>query len=473
VRPTLGARLAAAARWQLGFAAEHGGLFTITEANWRGVGAADVGAASAMWDLLRSGYQDAYINARYVASLQAMLELQAAGLVLPDEGGAAVTAADVAAAKAAFVAAFGTADGKHSRSPSSSSSSSSSSYSSWVSCDRVVGGAANCSGGVGARAVDIGFVPTLALAAALDVRGEGAGAALARFDAARDAARHVSGRFRTNTRPIEAVDPALWRASSRWGTSVDARGFALRRNSTPGDWQIFNPTTGAADGYGQWGNTEENGGVLMSTSALVFQAGPYGDAMLADFEAPVRALANASLQLAAGAGGVAAGPLLAAAGQRDLLRARIAPGSVPMALCEQARRLKHGGRADRWGEHWCDYYKDVSWNLPGAGAFVFGWAKGLLQLQLPLPTAAEAAAAAAAGSAAVVTVYGTAVREAAGSVAVALPAWAQPRWPRAVAAVEVIGMNVGGRPHSLLCNATTGGGGGSRAEGLACTLTAD
>jgi hypothetical protein len=40
------------------------------------------------------------------------------------------------------------------------------------------------------------------------------------------------------------------------------------------------------------------------------------------------------------------------------------------------------------------------------------------------------------------------------------------------AAVEVMGMNVGGRPHSLLCNATTGGG-SSGEEGLACTLTAD
>jgi hypothetical protein len=57
--------------------------------------------------------------------------------------------------------------------------------------------------------VDIGFVPTQALAAKLDVRDEGTASALARFDTTRDAARNVSGRFRTNTIPIESVSTVL------------------------------------------------------------------------------------------------------------------------------------------------------------------------------------------------------------------------------------------------------------------------
>ncbi len=34
-----------------------------------------------MWDLLRSGYRDAYLNVRMVESMHSLLELQDAGLV--------------------------------------------------------------------------------------------------------------------------------------------------------------------------------------------------------------------------------------------------------------------------------------------------------------------------------------------------------------------------------------------------------
>ena len=49
----------------------------------------------------------------------------------------------------------------------------------------------------------------------------------------------------------------------------------------------------------------------------------------------------------------------------------------------------------------------VFWNLPVAGAFVYGWAKGLLQLPLHLTRAATAGFGAGA-AATTVTVYGTA-----------------------------------------------------------------
>ena len=85
VPATLGARLAMAMKWQLRFARasedESVGIMTIPDKNWRGVGRDDVGASSAMWDLIRSGYKDTWLNVRFVESIKAMLELQHGGLM--------------------------------------------------------------------------------------------------------------------------------------------------------------------------------------------------------------------------------------------------------------------------------------------------------------------------------------------------------------------------------------------------------
>ena len=64
------------------------------------------------------------------------------------------------------------------------------------------------------------------------------------------------------------------------------------------------------------------------------------------------------------------------ADHRDLLRLPTSPGSVPQRLCRQARRPTLAEPIDRWGERWCDYYKSVSYNLPGAGAFVWSLCLG-------------------------------------------------------------------------------------------------
>jgi len=63
---SLGQRLVAAMKWQLIFAGRPQensgdsnaslGVFTIPDANWRGVGTDSVGASSAFWDLIRSGW---------------------------------------------------------------------------------------------------------------------------------------------------------------------------------------------------------------------------------------------------------------------------------------------------------------------------------------------------------------------------------------------------------------------------------
>ena len=207
---------------------------------------------------------------------------------------------------------------------------------------------------------------------------QGAAAALKRFYPVRNAARNVSGRFKTNTVPIESVNVTLWRASSRW-KQRDHEGYARRMDDSGGDWQIFNPAAGASDGYGQFGYTEENGGIVLSTTALVFEAGVYPE-MFADFAAIVDAVTRMVDQLDEGVAGVAE-PLLAT--KRGYLRIPIAAGSVPQELCKAVRRLPDSRHPpDRWGERWCSYYKSVSWNLPGAGAFVYAFAKGLLQLEL-------------------------------------------------------------------------------------------
>ena len=69
-------------------------------------------------------------------------------------------------------------------------------------------------------------------------------------DSVRELARSVSGRFRTNTVPVEAINVSLWRASSRW-KNRDPQGYAQRANISGGDWQIF-PPDGPQDGYGNW-----------------------------------------------------------------------------------------------------------------------------------------------------------------------------------------------------------------------------
>ena len=309
--------------------------------------------------------------------------------------------------------------------------------------------------------VSLGFLPALAPAAKLDMRNEGRGAALARFDPVRERARNVSGRFRTNTIPIEAVNVSLWRASSRW-THRDDHGFARRVNGSGGDWQIFGPTQ-PQDGYGNWGLTEENGGVVMSTTALVFAAGVY-PLMFADFANLIHALTAASEQLQRGVQGTST-PLLAGPFQQ-LLRTPITT-QIPKELCMEARRLSDGvgghDPKDRWGDAWCDFYKSVSWNLPGAGTFVFNFAKGLLGLEFPLFHSGGRVAVGALPpptSAVFVRVYGTdVVATRPGGISpptqVPLPPWSKSRWPRELrangTAILVAGLNLQGQPHNLSC----------------------
>ena len=109
VLPTLAERLVAAMKWQLTRSrSRHGlGVLKITEANWRGVGQDNVGASSAMWDLLRSGYLDAWLNVRFIESAEAMTEMHAAGLVPP-----VLSESGITSIKKSFAQVFGTRAGR-------------------------------------------------------------------------------------------------------------------------------------------------------------------------------------------------------------------------------------------------------------------------------------------------------------------------------------------------------------------------
>lgn len=435
VLPTLGERVAAAMVWQLEMSRSSSGslgVIKIRNANWRGVGQDNVGASSAMWDLLRSGYLDSWLNVRFIESIEAMAELQAAGLVE-----AVTIESDLDAIKKSFVEVFGKRSwGREGEAGS---------YISWIGCDHVVGAVASCDGNHELNyriPVDIKFIPALAAAAKLDIRGLGPlGSHMDAFDRLRDSARHVNGRFKTNLIPIEVINVSLWRASSHWRNRTSS-GFARREADSGGDWQIFDPRD-AKDGYGQFGLTEENGGIVMSTTALVFEAGLYRE-MYADFSNLVQLLSEMTDQLKEAASGkIPTVPLLM--GNRSILRVPISDGSIPQQLCMEARRLSdENNPQDRWHEHWCDYYKSVSWNLPGAGAFVYAFAKGLLSLALPLGLDDSSPA---------IKVWGVLVRLGGAPTQIQPPAWATSRWPVELIGkrIDIVGLNIGGVRCVLSC----------------------
>jgi hypothetical protein len=408
-----------------------------------------------MWDLIRSGYQDAWVNARFIRSIGAMLELQHSGLVQER----VVTEYDLTTAKASFVRTFGRY--KHSAGEDDAGA-----FLSWIGCDRVAARpidngveVSNCSitdthagtselgvSSDGLVPISIGFIPTLAAAASLNLTEgrDGLEKSLENFDRVREAARDQPGFFRTNTIPIESVNVSLWRASTSWHQR-DNDGFARRTPGSGGDWQIFSPSQ-PPDGYGQFGNTEENGGVVLSTTALVFEAGPY-PSMYNDFVALVDVLTTISQQLGIMDSGVAEGPLLAH--NRSYLRRPIASNSVPQVQCKAARKLPNDqlDPPDRWSERWCDYYKSVSYNLPGAGAFVYSFAKGLLQLEIPIVNDSVRDPS--------VSVWGTTVLCGGMQQRVSLPQWAIVRWPVELLqgfTIEVVGLNIGGIPYNLECD---------------------
>jgi hypothetical protein len=80
---------------------------------------------------LKAGYKDAYLNIRFIESIEALLAMNAARIFGPISSN--VSPAVLASVKAAFVTTFGTTK-------------TGSSYLSWIGCLHVVGDKSDCDG---------------------------------------------------------------------------------------------------------------------------------------------------------------------------------------------------------------------------------------------------------------------------------------------------------------------------------------
>lgn len=339
------------------------------------------------------------INLRYLESLLAYQEMQAAGLVPASSPSSSELAAIIGQVRSAIGARFGLT--------------SSGGFVSWYGClcanDTSISCTANdvspttSGNNNGANQCiqqwDLGFLPAQALAVKLGVpvgpqSGGGSAGAVAALAKMRDAARVVPGQFRTNVNPFESVSPMLWLASDRWNYKTP-QGFAIREASQTGDWMIFDPSAGPADGNGNYGTQEENGGALLSTTAFVLEAGnggpnatspaldpaqpftprsgPYSE-MYADWKQFVGALANISAQLQAHD---TSHPLLS---QYPGFLRRPITNSMIQQLCANPRGSGSLSNKDPWGQAWCDYYKSVSLDLPEDGLVLWSFVRGLLGL---------------------------------------------------------------------------------------------
>jgi hypothetical protein len=242
-------------------------------------------------------------------------------------------------------------------------------------------------------------------------------------------ARRVPGEFASNTVPIEAVTPNVWRAADGWSYK-DAEGFALRLPNQTGDWHLFRE----GDGNGNYALQEENGGRLLSTTAFLFEAGVDPD-MLDDWSSLVQRLEAllGELQAAGSGSGPPSPPPPLLPGQQLYLRTPMVSELV-QALCTQVRPGANV-TLDRWGTTVCSRYKSVTYDLPESGAFVFAFASGLLDLEVPVPVASGATPA--------LRIHGTVVPVPCAMCAIPLPLKAATRWPPGLAQLTVAGLNVG------------------------------
>ena len=167
--------------------------------------------------------------------------MQEAGLI---PGEPIVTPEIVQSVRESFVQTFSTLTTQRESRSSTVAANGAGEFVSWIGCRYVANRSTACNSS-NQEVVDIGFVPSLAIAASLGLSGSNSIAnrsvALAAFDSVRDTARAGFGRFRTNVVPIEYADVKLWRPSSRWSKPT-ADGFARREAGSGGDWQIFDPS---------------------------------------------------------------------------------------------------------------------------------------------------------------------------------------------------------------------------------------
>jgi hypothetical protein len=338
----------------------------------RGTGEPGV-STSSYYDLFKSGYKDSYSILRYIESLAAYADLQHAGVAR-----AQINATNISEVKTDFY--------QQMVNPVSGL------VTSWIGCSSYAGedvplcDPRKVTDFAIQHPYNIEFLPSQALAVRL-LNDQGQYPMIeSRLASLRTSSRVLAGEFRTNARPVDEVTAGIWAASDDWNEKVgdypDGRFWARydvngkRDFSQQGDWHLFTNRKGNGD----FGNQEENGGVLLSTTAFIFEAGPYSE-IYADWKTFVTKMNLIAAWIKQGSGDTG--------GFSEYLRKSIEDPFVKL-LCQRARRLvprdatapEADTPTDGFGGQWCDYYKSVSYNLPENGAVAHSFVLGLLNLKL-------------------------------------------------------------------------------------------
>lgn len=376
--------------------------------------------ASGWYDQLKIGWKSAYHNLLFLRSLLAFHDLEQVGLVEPLPAPHPPVPNISAAVAEDIYKQLITKTGR---------------VISWIACDSS--DEADCdvlSVDAQQPTVDIGLISAQAMAAS--VMGQAQPKVVSHLQQMVDEARLAPGKFRTNLRPVESFSPRLFGPSDKW-LYVDSSGFAERIVNQTGDWQMFrNP----ADGYGNFGNHQQNGGALLSDSAFVFAVGSTGTratAMLRDWQGLVEFVSAARDTILMGPAAAKAGQPIVPTTMSAYLRPRTADGGVVQQLCVAARShdSRHNATStDWWGHTQCQYYNEVQWSLVSGSVSIHSFVVGLLGLKIPLQSAQSEPPS--------VSMFGVRVALGAGIVAVPLPLTTA--WPSSVARVKVDGMAVAG-----------------------------
>lgn len=221
----------------------------------------------------------------------------------------------------------------------------------WVSCETQQLGLSTCPiespQGDGQVAYDLSFLPDHALAVQTKVLPNSVFLPLVQRS-------RFQGGHRLNLRSIEDTGaPAIVYDSERW-TYVDDDGFALPLLNQTGWSQVFRHRL---DGPGNYGNSEQNGGRLWSTSTTIFQATLYPEAA-DDWKRLVSGTDNLASQLWSDGSGCSH-PL--SYNDPSLLRAPI-NSSLARGYCVRAYG-KDSHLEDCWGTTPCDVYGSITWGL--------------------------------------------------------------------------------------------------------------
>ena len=453
---TLAARLETGMRWQLELAREgrtasmpRFGALVVRDAFVNGVPATGKGtsSASSMWDQVRMGWKSMYVNALFLASIDAWIELENVGAVRPLLELVGLAAHVVRSEVAADIdAQFGY---DVVRAPLNNGGPRQRCFLSWISCNKTneTTGLSTCplrggiSSGDGQRAIDGQMLPDQAWAVKL---GLGGAPARARLDAMLTTAR-VDGLVRNNLIPWESIDPRICTAADKWDPVDAARGWCVPGIGgqmkytghcvcAPDDPIVGGPFCTFNFGYNQ-----QNGGRVFATQSTLYRAGPYRGS-LDDFTTTVLALRGITAQLLSS--DPAAAPLLER--NRGFLRTPI-PNGVVRAMCMQERHFNASTipDVDAWGADVCDYVKDLTYGLrTGPRGVLIAFATGHLGLHV--------------GANGTLVLWGQPVARGARTVeSVRLPNSAAARWPAALKGVSLGGVRVGATSVGVACNVTS------------------